>query len=47
MLCAVGNLAYRLGKKLECDPMNLRAKNCPEADRLIGKYSSPLRDPKF
>jgi len=33
----LGNLAYRLGKKLEWDPVNLRAKNCPEADRLISK----------
>ena len=33
----LGNLAYRLGKKLEWDPVNLRAKNCPEADRLIGE----------
>jgi hypothetical protein len=33
----LGNLAYRLGKKLEWDPVHLRAKNCPEADRLIGK----------
>src|SRR2546425_4975322 len=33
----LGNLAYRLRKKLEWDPVNLRAKNCPEADRLISK----------
>ena len=33
----LGNLAYRLGRKLEWDPINLRAKNCPEADRLIGR----------
>ena len=33
----LGNLAYRLVKKLEWDPLNLRAKNCPEADRLISK----------
>ena len=33
----LGNLAYRLGKKLEWEPVNLRAKNCPEADRLISK----------
>src|SRR5437870_1433266 len=33
----LGNLAYRLGKKLEWDPVNLRARNCPEADQLIGK----------
>jgi predicted dehydrogenase len=33
----LGNVAYRLGKKLEWDPVNLRATNCPEADRLIRK----------
>src|SRR5216117_2237502 len=33
----LGNLAYRLGKKLEWDPVNLRARNCPEADRFIAK----------
>ena len=33
----LGNLAYRLVKKLEWDPVNLRARNCPEADRFIAK----------
>ena len=33
----LGNLAYRLGKKLEWDPVHLRATNCPEADRLIDR----------
>ncbi len=33
----LGNIAYRLGKKLEWDPVTLKAKNCPEADRLITK----------
>ena len=33
----LGNVAYRLGKKLEWDPARLRATNCPEADRLIRK----------
>jgi len=33
----LGNLAYRLGRKLEWDPVNLKAKNAPEADRLIYK----------
>jgi predicted dehydrogenase len=33
----LGNVAYRLGKKLVWDPVNLRATNCPEADRLIRK----------
>jgi hypothetical protein len=31
----LGNVAYRVGRKLEWDPVNLRAKNAPEADRLI------------
>jgi len=30
-------VAYRVGKKLEWDPVNLRAKNCSEADQLIVK----------
>jgi predicted dehydrogenase len=33
----LGIAAYRLGKKLEWDPVNLRATNCSEADRLIRK----------
>jgi hypothetical protein len=33
----LGNVAYRVGKKLDWDPVNLQAKNCPEADRLIRK----------
>src|SRR5262245_66322338 len=33
----LGNVAYRVGKKLEWDPVNLKAKNAPEADRLIRK----------
>ncbi len=37
----LGNIAYRLGKKLEWDPVNLKATNCPEADRLIRKAYRP------
>ncbi len=33
----VGNLAARLGKRVEWDSANLKAKNLPEADRLIRK----------
>jgi predicted dehydrogenase len=33
----LGNVAYRLGKRIEWDPVNLKAKNAPEADRLIHK----------
>jgi len=29
--------AHRFGKKLEWDPVKLKAKNTPEADRLIHK----------
>jgi hypothetical protein len=32
---ALGNVAYRVGKKLEWDPEKLKATNCPEADRFI------------
>ena len=31
----LGNVAYRVGKKLEWDPIALKAVNCPEADVLI------------
>jgi predicted dehydrogenase len=33
----LGNIAYRVGKKIEWDPVQLRAKNCPEAEPLIRK----------
>jgi hypothetical protein len=33
----VGVLAYRMGKKIEWDPVKLQAKNCPEAEPLIRK----------
>ncbi|GAF90470.1 unnamed protein product, partial [marine sediment metagenome] len=31
----LGNVAYRVGKKLTWDPKNLRARNCPQADQYI------------
>lgn len=31
----LGNVAYRVGKKLEWDPAKLKARNCAEADRII------------
>jgi predicted dehydrogenase len=31
----LGTVAYRTGSKLEWDPVNLKATNCPEADRFI------------
>ncbi len=33
----LGNVAYRLGKKLEWDPVALKVRNAPEADRIIRK----------
>ena len=33
----LGNVAYRTGKKLHWDAKNLKATNCPEADKLIRK----------
>ncbi len=31
----LGNVAYRVGKKLEWDPVALKATNCPEAEKYI------------
>lgn len=31
----LGNVAYRVGKRIEWDSKNLRAKNCPEAEQFI------------
>src|SRR5690606_9870316 len=31
----LGNVAYRVGKKLEWDDRSLRATNCPEASKLV------------
>jgi predicted dehydrogenase len=31
----LGNVAYRVGKKIEWDSKHLKAKNCPEADQFI------------
>jgi len=31
----LGNVAYRVGKKIEWDSKNLRARNCPEAEEFI------------
>jgi predicted dehydrogenase len=33
----LGNVSYRVGKKLDWDAAALKAKNCPEADRFIRK----------
>jgi hypothetical protein len=34
----VGNLAVRLGRKLQWDPALLRSPDCPEADNYISKF---------
>jgi predicted dehydrogenase len=40
----LGNVAYRLGKKLEWDPVNLRCPNAPEADAIIKReYRAPWK----
>jgi predicted dehydrogenase len=33
----LGNVAYRVGKKLDWDAKSLKATNCPEADKFISK----------
>ncbi len=33
----LGNVAYRVGKKLDWDAKRLQARKCPEADRYIGR----------
>lgn len=33
----LGCVAFRVGKKLQWDPVQLKASNCPEADRFIRK----------
>jgi predicted dehydrogenase len=33
----LGNVAYRTGRRLEWDPVNLHARNCREADRYLRK----------
>ena len=38
---ALGNVAYRVGKKLEWDPVHLKATNCPEADQFIRREYRP------
>jgi len=33
----LGNVAFRAGKKLEWDRVSMHARNCPEADKFIGR----------
>ena len=37
----LGNVAYRVGQKLDWDAKTLKATNCPEADKLINKVYRP------
>ena len=37
----LGNVAFRTGKALEWDAKNLKAVNCPEADKYIAKEYRP------
>jgi predicted dehydrogenase len=37
----LGNVAYRAGKKLEWDAAQMKATNCPEADRFIRREYRP------
>lgn len=37
----LGNVAYRTGKKLEWDPVSMRAANAPEADRFLRRTYRP------
>ncbi len=40
----LGNVAYRVGKKLEWDPDTMRAKNAPEADAFLRReYRAPWK----
>ncbi len=41
-LCALGNIAYRIGRKLRYDPVKEEFVNDPEASRLL---SRPMRAP--
>lgn len=41
----LGNVAYRCGKRLEWDAVNLRATNAPEADGLIKRTYRPGWEP--
>ncbi len=34
----LGTVAFRVGKKLEWDPLNLKARNCPEADPFLQSH---------
>jgi predicted dehydrogenase len=46
LLCHLGNIAYRVGRKLECDPKNGHIKNDDEAMRLWARDYRPGWEPQ-
>ncbi len=47
LLCHLGNIAYRVGRELECDPENGHIKNDEEAMRLWAREYRPGWEPKL
>ena len=45
LLCHLGNIAYRTGQALECDPATGRPRNAPEADALWTRDYRPGWEP--
>jgi predicted dehydrogenase len=45
LLCHLGNIAYRTGRVLDCDPANGRPRNAPEADALWSREYRPGWEP--
>jgi hypothetical protein len=43
---ALGNVAYRVGKKLRGDPVQRKATNAPEADKFLQGSYRPGREPE-
>ena len=45
MLCHLGNIAYRTGRALQCDPKTGRIKDDDEAMKLWKREYDPKFDP--